>query len=367
MHGARERLSIDPIGAVDRSDLGGRLVDQRRADGDRVPDVRATAVCGARVRGGVLRCGGGVSNRARWPHLNALGVLVLPTLWVVALTSLAIQSHPLDLYGWAAWPLSIVVFYWFLRFRESLFPRLVTTLHTGAYWLVALLVGVEAYWQVDQAASGVWLIVAPAAAATAAAAILLGGRWLRWPLQAHRRDYIRACAGPTVLLAGIAVTGTALVSAGDPSPLPYLPLLNPLDVLGGGCRDRVPALPAGRGRAQPRFHRPKPRRVGMAARCGGHRARDHGRGPHHPSLARRSLARPLHVGLDSLPNLAVDRLDAHRGRRDGGGCSNRQALDLGGRCVMGGCGDRQGCSSSISQSPARRAGRRRSSVRACCC
>ena len=231
MHGARERLSIDPsvpwialIWGVGWWISGGLMEIGFQMSAQRLSAALVFVVVS-------FGAAAGVSNRARWPHLNALGVLVLPTLWVVALTSLAIQSHPLDLYGWAAWPLSIVVFYWFLRFRESLFPRLVTTLHAGAYWLVALLVGVEAYWQVDQAASGVWLIVAPAAAATAAAAILLGGRWLRWPLQAHRRDYIRACAGPTVLLAGIAVTGTALVSAGDPSPLPYLPLLNPLDVL----------------------------------------------------------------------------------------------------------------------------------------
>ena len=232
MHGARERLSIDAS----------------------VPWIALSWGVGWWITGGLMEIGfqmsaqrlsttlvfvvvsfgaaAAISNRARWPHLNAVGLLILPTLWVVALTSPAIQSHPLDLYGWAAWPLSIVVFYWFLRFRESLFPRLVTTLHAGAYWLVALLVSVEAYWQVDQVASGVWPIVAPAAAATVlTAAILLGGRWLRWPLRAHHRTYIRACAGPTVLLLGIAVTGTVLGSAGDPSPLPYLPLLNPLDVL----------------------------------------------------------------------------------------------------------------------------------------
>ena len=232
MHGARERLSIDPS----------------------VPWIALSWGVGWWISGGLMEIGfqmsaqrlstalvfvvmsfgaaSAISNRVRWPHLNALGVLVLPTLWGVALTSLAIQSHPLDLYGWAAWPLSIVVFYWFLRFRESLFPRLVTTLHTGTYWLVALLVSVEVYWRVDQAAAGVWPIVAAAAAATAlTVAVLLGGRWLRWPLRAHRRDYIRACAGPTVLLAGMAVVGTGLASPGDPSPLTYLPLLNPLDML----------------------------------------------------------------------------------------------------------------------------------------
>ena len=232
MHGARERLNINASmpwialsWGVGWWITGGLMEIRFQMSAQRLSATLVFVVVS-------FGAAAAISNRVRWPHLNAVGLLILPTLWVVALTSVAIQSHPLDLYGWVAWPLSIVVFYWFLRFRESQFPRLVTTLHAGAYWLVALLVSVEAYWQVDQAASGVWPIVAPAAAATAlTAAILLGGRWLRWPLRAHRRDYIRACAGPTVLLLGIAVTGTVLVSAGDPSPLPYLPLLNPLDVL----------------------------------------------------------------------------------------------------------------------------------------
>ena len=64
-----------------------------------------------------------------------------------------------------------------------------------------------------------------------AAAALLGGRWLRWPLLAHRRVYVSACAGPALLFVGVVVGVACLVSPGDPPPLPYVPLLNPLVVL----------------------------------------------------------------------------------------------------------------------------------------
>ena len=181
------------------------------------------------------------ADRLRWPHLHTLGAAIAPTLWLAALVSLISQElHPLDRYGWAAWPVSLAVFYWFLRTREDRFLQtgedrfrmLAGILHGGAYWLLALLAVSEVSWQTDRAAEGVWLIVVPAAAGTVlAAAALLGGRWLRWPLLAHRRVYVSACAGPALLFVAVAVGVACLVSPGDPSPLPYVPLLNPLIVL----------------------------------------------------------------------------------------------------------------------------------------
>ena len=181
-----------------------------------------------------------VADGVRWPHLYGLGVAIGPTLWLAAVVSVTTQSlHPLDRFGWAAWPVSLVVFYWFLRFGEKRylqagdqFRRLAGILHGGAFWLLVLLAVTEVYWQTDRAAEGVWLIVAPGAAGTAlAAAALPGGRWLRWPVQVHRRVYLDACAGPALLLAATVVATASLVSAGDPSPLPFVPVLNPLIVL----------------------------------------------------------------------------------------------------------------------------------------
>ena len=182
-----------------------------------------------------------VADRLRWPHLHILGAAIAPTLWLVALVSLISQElHPLDRYGWAAWPVSLAVFYWFLRTREDRFLQtgddrfrlLAGILHGAAFWLLGLLAVSEVSWQTERAAEGVWLIVAPAAAGTVlAAAALLGGRWLRWPLLAHRRVYVSACAGPALLFVGVVVGVACVASPGDPSPLPYVPLLNPLVVL----------------------------------------------------------------------------------------------------------------------------------------
>ena len=175
-----------------------------------------------------------LSRRLRWPQLDTLGLGILPTMAAVLIISLATQSHPLGLYGWAAWPLSLIAHYGFLRLRESEFSQFVAMLHAGVYWLLAVLVGVEVYWQVDRFASEVW---PPVAAFTAVlllvAGTLSGRRLLTCPMAAHWRGYLLNCAGPVLMVLATVVSVTYLVFDADPSPLPYLPVLNPLGLLAG--------------------------------------------------------------------------------------------------------------------------------------
>ena len=172
------------------------------------------------------------ARRLRWPHLGALGPLIFPTMVVALYAALVGQAHPLDVYGWAAWPVSVAVYYAFLRLREGEFPKLQTTLHAGGYWVLVVLIGFEVVWQTDQIADGAWPPVAALAALLALVGVTLGGlRSSAWPLGAHRRRYVTACAGPVLVLLTVLVFLAAVLSDGDFSPLPHLPLLNPLGLL----------------------------------------------------------------------------------------------------------------------------------------
>ena len=173
------------------------------------------------------------SRRLRWPQLAAVGLLILPTLVAVLLVSLLNQSHPRDLGGWAAWPVAFVAYCLFLRRREDSFPRLAPLLHAGGYWTLAALVAIEVYWQVDGVAEGVWPLAATTAAVMALVGATMAGRRLAWPLGAHWRTYTLACTGPMLVVLAVVVLVAAVVSDGDPPPLPYLPVLNPLGVLIG--------------------------------------------------------------------------------------------------------------------------------------
>ena len=194
----------------------------------------------------------------RWPRLGALGLLVPPALVAALVVSLSTQAHPLDGFGWAAWPVSLAVSYGCLRPREQALGRLAARwhaslhgdppapgtargpvalaawLHAAGFWTVAVICVTEVLWQTDQVAEGVWpLAVTAAAAILLAAAPMAARRWLAWPFGEHWRTYTLACSGPLLIVASVVVLGAAVFFAGDPSPLLYLPVANPLGVLVG--------------------------------------------------------------------------------------------------------------------------------------
>ena len=175
----------------------------------------------------------------RWPKLNVLGTLLLPLIAIFLFLALAVRrggefdlSHPLDDYGWAAWPLAFGALYLFLRLREEMFPKLLAALHSGGFWGLALLIGAEVHWLAGRAGGGIWPAAASLAAALAVAALpLLGAGEDGWPLGVRRRIYLASGSG--AILAGLAVAAAVLniFSDGDPAPWPYLPLLNPLEAV----------------------------------------------------------------------------------------------------------------------------------------
>ena len=182
---------------------------------------------------GSFAAGSLAARRLRWRELESVGLLVLPTLALMLVLSLLTQSHPLDRWGWVAWPPAFAAHYLFLRRREDSFPRLVALLHVGGYWTLAALAAREVYWQVDRVAEGVWPLAATTASVLAlAAATMAARRGLAWPLAEHWRTYLLVCAGPLLLVLTV-VLAAALAHDGDPQPLLYVPVLNPLGVLIG--------------------------------------------------------------------------------------------------------------------------------------
>ena len=168
----------------------------------------------------------------RWPRLATSGVLLFPALPLSLLLALALQDHPFESGGWAAWIVALVVYYSVLRLRGSQFPQVVTAMHATGYWGLAVLFGTEVHWQVERIAAGVW----PITAALATVLTLVGGTLLardrlEWPLRTRWRIYLMVCAGPVVLALALIVLLINLTSNGEAAPLTYLPLLNPLEIL----------------------------------------------------------------------------------------------------------------------------------------
>ena len=171
------------------------------------------------------------AERARWLHLNALGVLILPTLAVCLVLSIVEVSHPLGRYGWVAWPVALAVYYRFLRVRDDVLGVLLRALHAGGFWVLAALIGAEVHWQVGRVAGGVWLPVAALGAMLLLVAGALGaGRWPAWPCGPHRRLYVTVCTGPVLIVAAMALFVMMLLLDGDPAPFRFVPVFNPLEM-----------------------------------------------------------------------------------------------------------------------------------------
>jgi uncharacterized membrane protein len=131
-----------------------------------------------------------------------------------------------------AWPLAALIHFALLhRHEDSGMPARVY--HAVGLWLLTALAAWELAFAVDETAPEhtVWPAIASVLVPVAVLGLLAsGGERIRWPLAKHRDAYLRLGGAPiafAVIAWGLAIN---VFSSGDPAPLPYVPLLNPLDL-----------------------------------------------------------------------------------------------------------------------------------------
>ncbi len=167
-------------------------------------------------------------NDARFP------ALALVPLAMVALASQALAyAHPFQHWGYLAWPAMFGAHLWILRRREVTGARAYDWLHGAGLWLLAGVSAWEAGWAAGHVAdSGSdWGLAAwIAAPAVLIAWLSTAGAKLAWPVAAWLRGYLVIGALPVVagLLFWLVVAST--FGTGGAAPLPYVPVLNPLDI-----------------------------------------------------------------------------------------------------------------------------------------
>jgi len=179
-------------------------------------------------------------RRLAWPCLRCVYFGLAPVLLcgIVYAVEHAFR-HPFRYGGLWAWPLIFFVFYLLLQRDENQAPPFpgwtAALLHLLPFWALTLLVTWEISWQTDHfvAGAGVWpfVIIGIVPAAIVLALCKLVAR--TWPLRERQGLYLQGAAGPVAILLWFGTLGTSLVSKGDSWPLPYLPLLNPLDLAQG--------------------------------------------------------------------------------------------------------------------------------------
>jgi len=174
-------------------------------------------------------------RRLDWTDLRFPALLLLPCMVLAALVGCFgdLAPHAFARWGAVAWPAAFVAHLWVLRRLDEEWPAPpVLWWHSVGLWVGVFIAGWEAWWLTAQAVpSGpVWRYVAPAlvVAGTLGALPRLVGR-LPWPLARHPDAYGRVGQLPLAVALGL-WTLHASFERGDAAPLPYVPLLNPLEL-----------------------------------------------------------------------------------------------------------------------------------------
>ncbi|OGA15744.1 MAG: hypothetical protein A3I63_05105 [Betaproteobacteria bacterium RIFCSPLOWO2_02_FULL_66_14] len=165
----------------------------------------------------------------------AFGALsLLPVIAVWGSYWLDRHAHPFAAYGYLAWPAAFATLYGVLARIENDLPKtLAGASHCASLWLLALLGGWECAWQVDLAVGEgrIWSDIArPLVPVLLAAWIATRNEDSRWPVGPHRALYLSYALLPLVAALWLWIVYINVRSSGNPRPLGYLPLLNPLDV-----------------------------------------------------------------------------------------------------------------------------------------
>lgn len=175
----------------------------------------------------------GLSKAIHWQNARWPAYFVIPVSMVAFLRETQESAHPFSHWGWLAWPLAWVEHLWVLRRHEPQDQELHRWLHAAGVWLLAVIGSWEFAWQIDHAVEGkrVWPLIAWAVVpAIVLTTLTAKSSRLAWPIAQHTKSYLLFGAAPLGAFLGAWTIYANFTSNGDPAPLPYLPLLNPLDI-----------------------------------------------------------------------------------------------------------------------------------------
>ncbi|RJG13084.1 DUF2339 domain-containing protein [Pseudomonas cavernicola] len=181
--------------------------------------------------------------RVRWPALALLCPLLVPAAGVALLYAWQTDYHPAANFGWLAWGLLFAVHLWSLHRLATLLPAAaLSAAHVLGCWLIIGVLALELRYLLYVLSehynawrwlgwallpSGYLLLMAqPLKAPLPMAA----ARSLPWPVRAYPREYRVLVALPLALLMLVWFWLANIASDGGAEPLPYLPLINPLEL-----------------------------------------------------------------------------------------------------------------------------------------
>ncbi|MFJ3052169.1 DUF2339 domain-containing protein [Pseudomonas nitroreducens] len=174
-----------------------------------------------------------LARREQWRALALLCLELVPVSLVALASAWNLQYHPLAELGWLGWLAVFVVHFFVLRRLDALLPRLAArAAHVLGCWLILGVLALELRYLFFALAEhyNAWRWLGWALVPSLFLILMGGVARLPWPVAAFEREYRAIAAAPVAL----ALLGwfwlVNLFSNGAADPLPYLPLLNPLEL-----------------------------------------------------------------------------------------------------------------------------------------
>ncbi len=171
--------------------------------------------------------------RLKWPSLGLVCTLLIPAAGVVLLAAWHSRYHPAADFGWLAWAAVFVVHFISLRRLAPMLPaRALSTAHVLGCWLLIGVLALELRYGLlllsEQYNAWRWLgwAILPSLYLVLMAAPRNGP----WPVSAYAREYRLYAAAPLAALMLGWFWLANIVSDGTAEPLPYVPLINPLEL-----------------------------------------------------------------------------------------------------------------------------------------
>jgi uncharacterized membrane protein len=168
-----------------------------------------------------------------WPAVRWLRLLLYPAIAALLAREFAFGLHPFAGIGALAWGAALAAHFWLLARHDSGEPGLQPWLHAAGVWMLAVLGSRELGWLIERAVEGrrVWPAIAWALAPALLLAALAAQRMReRWPLSRDARAYVVLGGTPLAVFLTAWTLYANATKNGDPYPLPFVPVLNPLDI-----------------------------------------------------------------------------------------------------------------------------------------
>jgi uncharacterized membrane protein len=183
---------------------------------------------------------------ARWPRLGWFGAALLPVMALVAWKNWQDTHTTLLAWGWVIWPVAWAIHWWALRSAEPMHSgegasenefAMTDGILRHAHTLSAIALVAWTSWEASEwvgrymPQGTTWMACAAAwpAIAYLGLAVHYAGT-AHWPLARFRDAYLVNAGTTIAALLGVWFAIVNVVSPGSPAPLPYAPVVNPLDV-----------------------------------------------------------------------------------------------------------------------------------------